>query len=163
MDYSIRGAAEAAGVSKSTIQRAIKSGKISRKENSRIDASELSRIYPHIAVGTDEYGQSVPHGTDRAPSGAVKEHTEIRVLKAELKAAQQMADERGRTIDDLRTRLDDSERRVTALLSDKRPDVSQGGTERRSVHWIYLTALGLAIVALALLWAFPQVLLPLGQ
>jgi predicted site-specific integrase-resolvase len=53
MKYTLSQAATATGNNKATIQRAIKSGKISAKKNSsgayEIDPSELHRIFPATA------------------------------------------------------------------------------------------------------------------
>jgi len=56
MAYSIGEAAKAVGVSKSTLSRAIKNGRISAKRQDNgsysIDPSELHRVYPPVASAT---------------------------------------------------------------------------------------------------------------
>lgn len=168
MDYSIREAAELAGVSKSTIQRALKNGKMSRNSEKRIDASELARLYPDIVVNTGEhshdYSQSVPVGQRDYSHEHSNEHTEIKVLQVELKASQQMVEDRGKTIEDLRTRLDKSEdertsaqTKLTALLTnmgETPPNATQKPARvlvRSTGFWV---ALGGVVGVLALVAIF---------
>lgn len=103
---SLSQAAKAAGRSKSTIGRAIKSGKLSAVRNDddtfSIDPAELFRVFPR----TDS--ESVPLGQD----GTGVEQQEIKALRAELEtekalrnAAELLAEERARHIDDLRRML----------------------------------------------------------
>jgi len=58
MSYSLQQAADAAGVNKSTVLRAIQTGKISATRNEHgqwvIDPAELHRVYPPAAVGTSK-------------------------------------------------------------------------------------------------------------
>jgi DNA-binding Lrp family transcriptional regulator len=63
MAYSIREAAEAAGVSKSTIQRRLKEGDISRNADGKIDPSELARVYPDSVKVSLDHGQNTVSGT----------------------------------------------------------------------------------------------------
>ena len=111
MKYTLSKAASATGKNKATIQRAIKNGKISAGKNSsgayEIDPSELHRVYPATAQ----------HGM-RNDMQHHDKHDETMQAKLDLLEAER---ERERqqlqaTIDDLRTRLDRSEERITALL-----------------------------------------------
>lgn len=124
MNYSLSEAAKATGKNKSTIQRAIKSGKISATKGERgayeIAPSELHRVFSPIVA---QHKQS----NDMQQAKIVPCISDLECvleLKKELAVAQertigleaqkeQMAD----TINDLRKRLDSSERRVTALLA----------------------------------------------
>lgn len=115
MKYTLAQAGTATGKNKATIQRAIKSGKISAEKNSsgayEIDPSELHRVYPATAQ------RSAQHNTSNDTQHS-DEYTENIKLKLDLLQAER---EREReqlqaTIDDLRTRLDRSEERITALL-----------------------------------------------
>ena len=103
---SLSQAAKAAGRSKSTIGRAIKSGKLSAVRNDddtfSIDPAELFRVFPRTS------SESVPLGRD----GTGAEQQEIKALRAELEtekalrnAAELLAEERARHIDDLRRML----------------------------------------------------------
>ena len=154
---SLSEAARLTGKSRTTIQRAIKSGKLSAPKdedgNYSIDPAELHRVYPIKSMSAGETHSAPEHGTLRNSDETGGAPPEIKVLQAELKASQQMVEERGRTIDDLRTRLDDSERRVTALLSDMRPTASEQPVERRGAHWGYWT-LALILVSMGVLAAY---------
>ena len=137
MEYTLAGAAQATGIAKTTIFRAIKSGKISAKrlddKTYRIDASELARVYPTVAVErSDGTEKNVPQ-QDKRPGTSRPSELEVAVLKARLEMAEaQLTRERelrdqeresvGRereatleTVQDLRKRLDRAEERVLAL------------------------------------------------
>ena len=131
MKYSLSEAAKATGKNKTTIQRAIKSGKISANKGDggsyEIDPSELHRVFPPVAAQRDaQHRQS--NDTQQSKSASINSDL-ARVLELEKELAiahervngleahkEQMAD----TINDLRKRLDSSEGRVTALLTDGR-------------------------------------------
>lgn len=114
MSYSLGQAAEAAGVSKTTLRRAIKSGRISankREDGSfEIDGAELARVFPRPTDG------SAPP----ARHGAGNDHGMLR-LEADL-LREQLEQVKGER-DDLRRRLDQSEeerRRLTLMVTDQR-------------------------------------------
>ena len=168
MAYSIREAAEAAGVSKSTIQRLTKkNGGLSKNEEGKIELSELSRFYPDVVKsGTNEVSREpshdLSHGTKRDSAGTAEKSSESMVLQIKLEAVQKLADEREQelhhrdvTISDLRERLDKSEQKrdeaqtkLTALLTDMRPTAPEKPIERPSVHPAYWVALVAVIAAL---------------
>lgn len=141
MRYSLADAAEAAGKNKTTIQRAIKNGRISASKNDlgayEIDPVELHRVFP-LATAQRDAPRRQSNNTQQ-PSDASETRNEDRIVALEKELAvaqarsigleeqrQQMTD----TIDDLRTRLDRSEDRVTALLGA--PD---GPPRRRLFGW----------------------------
>jgi hypothetical protein len=115
MKYTLSNAAMATGKNKATIQRAIKSGKISAIKNSsgayEIDPSELHRVYPATAQRVAQ--RNISNDTQRPG-----EHDETMQLKLDLLEAERKRerDQLQSTIDDLRARLDRSEERITALL-----------------------------------------------
>lgn len=131
MKYSLSEAAKATGKNKTTIQRAIKNGKISASKGDsgsyEIEPSELHRVFPPVAAQRDaQHRQS--NDTQQSKSASINSDL-ARVLELEKELAiahervngleahkEQMAD----TINDLRKRLDSSEGRVTALLTDGR-------------------------------------------
>ena len=131
MKYSLSEAAKATGKNKTTVQRAIKNGKISASKGDsgsyEIEPSELHRVFPPVAAQRDaQHRQS--NDTQQSKSASINSDL-ARVLELEKELAiahervngleahkEQMAD----TINDLRKRLDSSEGRVTALLSDGR-------------------------------------------
>jgi hypothetical protein len=128
MGYSLTEAAAASGKSKMTIQRAIKSGKLSASrrddESYEIDPSELHRVFPPVSVLEAKNDNKV---RDDIPN-------DIAVLQLELKVRDEkialIEAEREREreqltgqIDDLRHRLDvegEERRKLTALLTDQR-------------------------------------------
>lgn len=132
MKYSLADAAKAVGKNKTTIQRAIKSGKISasRKESGayEIDPAELHRVFSPATPRRD-----APQGQSNAtqhPSVALETSALARIAELEKELAvsqsrsisleeqrQQMAE----TIEDLRGRLNRSEERVTVLLAAPAP------------------------------------------
>lgn len=134
MKYTLSQAAAATGKNKATVQRAIKGGKISASKNLsgayEIDPSELHRVFPP----TTQHVAQHPNATER--NGAQRRgkdlgNSELQLI-AELEKELAVAEERkhgiegqmrhlSETVDDLRKRLDQSEGRVTALLSDQRP------------------------------------------
>jgi hypothetical protein len=127
MGYSLADAATASGKSKMTIQRAIKSGKLSASrrddESYDIDPSELHRVFPPVSVLEAKNDNKV---RDDIPN-------DITVLQLELKVRDEkialIEAEREREreqltgqIDDLRHRLDsegEERRKLTALLTDQ--------------------------------------------
>ncbi len=132
MKYSLSEAAKATGKNKTTIQRAIKSGKISASKGDggsyEIDPSELHRIFPPTVAQRDtQHMQS--NDTQQAIFAPKSSHIDRVVeLEKELAVARERAngleaqkDQMADTINDLRKRLDSSETRVTALLADNSP------------------------------------------
>jgi excisionase family DNA binding protein len=114
MGYSLGEAAKELGVSKPTVQRAIKTGRLSatRRDDGSydIDPAELRRAFPAVT----------PQSNDTADL----KRNETAVLQAEIDGLREqvalLKDER----DDLRRRLDaeaEERRRATALLTDQRP------------------------------------------
>ena len=132
MRYSLADAAKATGKNKTTIQRAIKNGKISaiKKESGAyaIDPAELHRVFPPATAQRDApRGQS--NDTQRPPVvSETKALEHIAELEKELAVAQsrgvsleEQRQQMSETIEDLRGRLDRSEERVTALLAAPPP------------------------------------------
>jgi len=134
MKYTLSKAAEATGKNKATIQRAIKSGKITAPKNTsgayEIDPAELHRVFDATA---QRVAQS-PNATERRANVTTQNGPDNSALQriADLEKELAVTEERknglegqmhhlSETVDDLRKRLDQSEGRVTALLSDQRP------------------------------------------
>jgi hypothetical protein len=124
MPYSLGQAAKATGKSKPTIQRAIKTGRLSavRKDDGsyQIEPAELHRVFSPLPIDGDDtvtLKQSVPHSVTSLLQA------ELAWVRGEL---EQVKSER----DDLRRRLDaeaEERRRLTALLTDQSP--------RRTRRW----------------------------
>jgi len=113
MMHTLGSAAKLTGRSKSTLLRAIKSGRMSGVKdeggNYQIETSELLRVFP-----------ATPHD---APNDAPRTGQENGVVQAEIEGLRALAEERQRTIDDLRRRLDqeaEERRKLTAMLTDQR-------------------------------------------
>ena len=113
MRYTLGTAAKATGKAKSTILRAVKSGKISATKKHdgsyELEPAELHRVFP-------------PNSAQQAPSNDTQPHEEqdetlrfrLEIIEAER---QRERDQMQATIDDLRARLDRSEDRITALIA----------------------------------------------
>jgi septal ring factor EnvC (AmiA/AmiB activator) len=134
MKYTLSEAASATGKNKATIQRAIKSGKISAAKGEsgsyEIDPSELHRVFPPVAQRVAHQANATIRNAAQHPENAPDFNTLQRIADLEKELAvmeerkngleeqkRQMTD----TVDDLRKRLDSSEGRVLALLNDQRP------------------------------------------
>ena len=128
MGYSLAEAATASGKSKMTIQRAIKSGKLSASrrddESYDIDPSELHTVFPPVSVLEAKNDNKV---RDDIPNDMMVLRLELKVRDEKI-ASIEAERERERhqlesQIDDLRQRLDsegEERRRLTALLTDQR-------------------------------------------
>jgi excisionase family DNA binding protein len=117
MGYSLGEAAKELGVSKPTVQRAIKSGRLSATRHDDgsydIDPAELRRAFPAVTRNSN-----VPQTLkrDETPGDAHVLQAEVDGLREQVAL---LKDDR----DDLRRRLDaeaEERRRVTALLTDQR-------------------------------------------
>lgn len=120
MTYSLGEAAKATGKAKSTILRAIKTGRISAaKKNGAyaIDPSELFRVFD--ATVAQHHKPNTPQPPDE-PYATLKLRLEMAEKEREREREQLQT-----TIDDLRERLDRSETRITALLADHRTSITQ--------------------------------------
>lgn len=120
---SLNEAATLTGRAKSTISKALKSGKMSYVSKDpktgayEIDPAEALRAFPK----KQETAQSYQNETPRNP-------TENSVLQVKLDAANQRYDDAEKTIDDLRARLDKSEaarERQDMLIADMRQTPEQ--------------------------------------
>lgn len=129
---SLKQAAEAVGKGKSTLQRAIKAGKlsaqISERGTYRIDPAELARVYP------DDYStdpkQRKRMNQPKASQGNGLELHETALLRLELEQVREQLTQHRRlsdreieqataTIEDLRKRLDNADQeksRLTLML-----------------------------------------------
>lgn len=132
MKYSLSEAANATGKNKTTIQRAIKSGKISAAKSDsgsyEIDPSELHRVFPPAAAQRNTQHPQSNDTQQLENTHSNRNLARVLELEKELAVAQERAnglkaqrDQMTDTISDLRKRLDSSESRITALLADNRP------------------------------------------
>jgi excisionase family DNA binding protein len=121
MPYTLGEAAKHTGLSKPTIQRAIKNGRLSatRNENGSysIDPAELERVYGPLPVTSNDNGTMKQ---DETPNDIVALHHELEILREERERERNQFTSQ---IDDLRRRLDvegEERRKLTALLTDQR-------------------------------------------
>ncbi len=122
MTLTLGEAAKETGKAKATISKAIKSGRLSAKKNDRggydIDPAELFRVYPANSNQTVEVNPKSEQ--QETPSELIELRAKVNSLQEQSKQAQE-------TVEDLRRRLDESERErrekdrtLTALLTDQR-------------------------------------------
>lgn len=132
MNYSLSEAAKATGKNKSTIQRAVKSGKISASKDQsgayEISPSELHRVFPPIVAQSDAQHRQSNDTQQNNVAPVVSHFKRVTELEKELAVAQERVtgleaqkDQMTDTITDLRKRLDSWEGRVTALLAAPTP------------------------------------------
>ena len=121
MSYTLGEAAKAVGKSKTTLHRAIKSGKISASKADDgsyvIEPSELHRLYPSVTSGTPD--------APRQRNVEEQQSNDLATLRIQLEM-QEKERERERTllqetIADLREDRDKWRQQATALLEDHRP------------------------------------------
>lgn len=130
MKYTLSQAAEATGKNKATIQRAIKSGKISASKNSsgayEIDPAELHRVFNATPQRVAQHPDATIRNTSATSGNSTNNSALQRIAELEKELAVAEEGKHGlegqlhhltETVDDLRKRLDQSEGRVTALLS----------------------------------------------
>jgi excisionase family DNA binding protein len=123
MTYTLGTAAKATGTSKSTIFRAIKSGRISatRKETGdwSIDPAELHRVFPPVREGEKRAGNAA------AERGATAlEQAEKAILEAQITSLRHIADLLRGQLDDTQRDRDawrDQAQSAQRLLIDARP------------------------------------------
>lgn len=118
MEYTLAGAAETTGISKSALHRAIQKGRLAARKledgTLRIDGAELARVYPPSPAGQLEPSPWDIKGQAETPRDV--DGTELAVLRMRTQMLEeQLARERD-TVDDLRTRLDRAEDRILALV-----------------------------------------------
>lgn len=114
MQFSLSQAAKETGKGKSSIHRAIKSGRLSAQRHEdgtySIDAAELFRAFPPALSKPVQEHAKEPHQELLATSTVAEEVLRVRVemLTAQLEREQD-------TVADLRRRLDRAEERILAL------------------------------------------------
>lgn len=130
MGYTLGEAAKATGKAKTTIQRAVKSGRISASKSSSgaydIDPSELHRVFPATVAQQVVRNDTQPLGV----SGKI----EAEVLRVKVDMLEQQLHREQDTIEDLRKRLDSAESRIVSLTDQrpagKQPEALKGWLER---------------------------------
>ena len=147
MSWSVSRAARETGLSKSTISRAIKSGRISATRQHdgsyHIEPAELFRVYPH---GVAQPPSDARHDASRNPYKEAPATTsnEVELLKLKLVMTEELllqerenSKRQQETVQDLRKRLDAATDKVLALAqptqpaSDAPPDAVRNAQKRR--------------------------------
>lgn len=148
MAYSLKQAAEATGKQKSTIQRAIKSGRISATLTEtgayQIDPAELHRIFPPVS-------RTEAQPVAEQQNATAELESENRELRAKVGLLREM-------VDDLRGRLDqeaDERRRLTLLLTHQPPPAPANQNTPPTVRPALWVALAAASTAAALWYVWP--------
>lgn len=121
MSYTLGEAAKAVRKSKTTLHRAIKSGKISASKTDDgsyvIEPSELHRLYPSVTGGTAD-APLLRNDTERQSSDLGTLRIRLEMQEKERERERALLQE---TIADLREDRDKWRQQATALLEDKRP------------------------------------------
>lgn len=131
MILTLRQAAELTGKSKSTLARAIKSGRLSASRDGEgmyaIDPAELARAYPFVERpdASHDARHGVPRNGETEPDDAAILGLRLSLLvderDRERAAAEREREQLAATVADLRMRLDRAEQRISALISDQSP------------------------------------------
>lgn len=121
MSYTLNEAAKATGKSKTTIHRALKSGKVSavKRDNGAyaIEPAELHRVFPPVPAERNEERSSRNDEEHlRNDQGTLR--IQLEAIEKERERERQQLQE---TISDLREDRDRWRQQATALLEDKRP------------------------------------------
>ena len=130
MYFTLQGAADATGKAKTTIQRAIKAGKLSANRNENgsyaIDAAELSRVYVLRDTGSDT---------------VVMEHQAIaydaETLRAQVELLQIQVEMMRETTQDLRVRLDSAEQERRQLMAMLTHQPNQTETKEKPISLLF--------------------------
>lgn len=121
MSYTLGEAAKAVGKSKTTLHRAIKSGRISAQRTSdgsySIDSAELHRVFPPLPTVTGT--EPLPRNDTEHQSNTLETlRLHLKIQEKERQRERELLQE---TIADLREDRDRWRQQATALLEDKRP------------------------------------------
>ena len=121
MSYTLGDAAKAVGKSKTTLHRAIKSGRISAKKSEdgsySIDPSELHRVFPPVTAVTPT--DTFQRNDTEHPSNTLETlRIRLELQEKERERERALLQE---TIADLREDRDKWRQQATALLEDHRP------------------------------------------
>ena len=127
--HTLGTAAKATGVSKPTIQRAIKSGRISAKKNDlgvwQIDPAELHRVYPPVTDNGNEK-RNVRQSETSHETGSDTRVLQVKIeaLEQQLEREREYLTDKDKIINDLRVRLDqereESKKLTTLLLTHRK-------------------------------------------
>lgn len=121
MTYTLNEAAKATGKSKTTIHRALKSGKVSATKTATgayaIEPAELHRVFPIVPAERNEE-RSARNSEEHRRNDLGTLRIQLESVEKERERERQQLQE---TIADLRDDRDRWRQQATALLEDKRP------------------------------------------
>jgi hypothetical protein len=110
MSYTLGTAAKAAGISKATVHRAIKSGRISATRHDdgsyTIQPAELHRVFPPVSRNSDDNGDVRRSGTPIETAETGKLAVLNAQLEAEIAGLKELVRVHKEQVDDLRTERD---------------------------------------------------------
>lgn len=122
--------AKLAGISRSTLNRHLKDGKISKGVDASgkpcVDTSELQRVYGRVSHGVSR--RDVPMTQHGTPSKIAENMTEIALLRAELSVAKERLEETQKDRDEWKGQA----KTLSLLLTDQRPEKP---AERQRGFW----------------------------
>ena len=131
MILTLRQAAELTGKSKSTLTRAMKSGRLSASRDAdgmyAIDPAELARAYPFVKTPDASYDarHGAPRNGETEPDDAAILRLRLSLLTderdRERAAAEREREQLATTVADLRVRLDRAEQRITGFIDSQEP------------------------------------------
>jgi len=126
MKLTLRQAADKCGKSRSTVHRALRSGKLSGSRDDggawSIDPAELARVFPWDA---HKHGQR-----DDVERGRYEAGDSSAVLAVKVEMLEQQLERERDTVEDLRRRLDRAEERVFALSAPSPTRRQQEGPQK---------------------------------
>lgn len=134
MELSLVQASKEAGKSKSTIHRAIKTGRLSAQRHEdgsySINPAELFRVFPRTSEEPIDAEPEKPSGTPSASDDVLR--VMVRMLEAQLEREQE-------TVSDLRRRLDRAEDRIQTLSHQtEKLDQKGGQVHAKRGFWGFL-------------------------
>lgn len=143
MAMSLSTAAKETGVSKSTLSRAIKGGRLSAVRSDdgsyRIEAAELFRVYPRAAQPASDARHDAPRNSfEEVPESP---SSELEILRVKLAMTEAMLAREQETVADLRKRLDMEAEQVLYLskatqpLDDPLRDAPRNAAQRLLAWW----------------------------
>ena len=116
--HTLTTAAKAIGLNRSTVLRAIKSGKISAAKDEhgewQIDAAELHRVYPPVADAPGRTSAEQRHATFGAPDPTARLEGQIAMLNALAALMRDQLDDVRKDRDAWRSQAEGNQRLLTA-------------------------------------------------
>jgi hypothetical protein len=115
--HTLTTAAKAIGLNRSTVLRAIKSGKISAAKDEhgewQIDPAELHRVYPPVAEAPERTGAQQRHATSGEAEAAARVEAQIALLNALTALMKDQLDDVRKDRDAWRSQAEGNQRLLT--------------------------------------------------